>query len=314
MAITTILFKRGNSPLPQAILNPGEPGWTLDTGKLYIGIDAEGGRENKLINVLDEDDVNQIIARIDSIAESVETFDERIRLNKSAVTHLKDVTEAAKVWMSDTALVIAQLGGDIASINTTIGDMDADIAGIEGDLARETETRDNQFALALGFDKVTTISRRIGTGGNGYVTAADDLSWLQIGRVVAITLPDVGPYYYLAKLMASGKHPEDPDTTIYWLRIFRYNETMNLIKVPIIPDEDIPVGAESVALPRLLMLMQKDIDSSVLGGPMNQVHRYRRVEFIPRQITGGNIYIQDTEPSDPDSVWIDTNGIDLIME
>jgi hypothetical protein len=89
---------------------------------------------------------------------------------------------------------------------------------------------------------------------------------------------------------------------------------MNLIKVPIIPDDEIPDGAESVALPRLLMLVQKDIDSSELGGFMNQVHRYRRVEFIPRQITGGNIYIQNTEPSDPDCVWIDTNGIDLITE
>lgn len=245
---------------------------------------------------------------------AVETFDERIRLNANGITDFKDFKTTAETWMNDTARVIAQQGGDIASINTTIGDMKEDIAGIEGDLARETETRDAQFSLALGFDKVITISNRIGTGGNGFVTTTDDLSWLQIGRVVAITLPDVGPYYYLAKLMASGKLTDDPDTTAYWLRIFRYNETMNLINVPIIPEDEIPVGAESVALPRLLMLVQKDIDSSELGGSYSQVHRYRRVEFIPRQITGGNIYIQDTEPSDPDCVWIDTNGIDLIIE
>jgi len=31
------------------------------------------------------------------------------------------------------------------------------------------------------------------------------------------------------------------------------------------------------------------------------------------QVTGANIYIQDTQPTDTnDWVWIDTNGIDLI--
>lgn len=242
MAVTTILFKRGDSPISQVNLRPGEPGWTLDTGKLYIGIETEDGRQNKLINVLDEDEAEELLTQIESLVATMQNF------------------------------------------------------------------------LALGFDKVITISHRIGTGGNGYVTTTDDLSWLQIGRVVAITLPDVGPYYYLAKLTDARKLPDDPDTTAYWFRIFRYNETMNLIKVPIIPDDEIPDGAESVALPRLLMLVQKDIDSSELGGQYAQVHRYRRVEFIPRQITGGNIYIQNTEPSDPDCVWIDTNGIDLIME
>ncbi len=37
-------------------------------------------------------------------------------------------------------------------------------------------------------------------------------------------------------------------------------------------------------------------------------------EYAPNTITGGNIYIQNTEPSDPDCVWIDTKGIDLITE
>ena len=69
MAITTILFKRGNSPISQANLRPGEPGWTLDTGKLYIGIETEHGVESKLINVLDEQDVTELLARIASIEE-----------------------------------------------------------------------------------------------------------------------------------------------------------------------------------------------------------------------------------------------------
>lgn len=67
MAVTTILFKRGNSPISQANLRPGEPGWTLDTGKLYIGIETEHGVESKLINVLDEQDVTELLARIASI-------------------------------------------------------------------------------------------------------------------------------------------------------------------------------------------------------------------------------------------------------
>lgn len=69
MAVTTILFKRGNSPISQANLRPGEPGWTLDTGKLYIGIETEHGVESKLINVLDEQDVTELLARIASIEE-----------------------------------------------------------------------------------------------------------------------------------------------------------------------------------------------------------------------------------------------------
>ncbi|MFA7025827.1 MAG: hypothetical protein WC176_08180 [Candidatus Cloacimonadaceae bacterium] len=249
----------------------------------------DGVKETIISGLADiADDLEELFARIDSMASTVETFDDRITLNADYIHQLKVLLTTAEEWITDTDPVIAQQGGDIASINTTIGDMEADIAGIEGDLARETETRDNQFALALGFDKVITISHRIETVGNGYVTTTDDLSWLQIGRVVAITLPDVGPYYYLAKLIASGKLPEDPDTTAYILRIFRSNETMNLIKVPIIPDDEIPDGAESAALPRLLLLVQKDIDSSELGGPYAQVHRYRRVEFIPCQITDGD--------------------------
>jgi hypothetical protein len=69
MAVTTILFKRGNSPISQVNLRPGEPGWTLDTGKLYIGIETEHGIESKLINVLDEQDVTELLARIASIEE-----------------------------------------------------------------------------------------------------------------------------------------------------------------------------------------------------------------------------------------------------
>ena len=69
MAITTILFKRGNSPLPPNALLPGEPGWELDTGKLYIGIETEDGRDAKLINVLDENDVQELLAQINSIKE-----------------------------------------------------------------------------------------------------------------------------------------------------------------------------------------------------------------------------------------------------
>ena len=71
MAVTTILFKRGNSPISQVNLRPGEPGWTLDTGKLYIGIETEHGRDAKLINVLDENDVQELLAQINSIKESL---------------------------------------------------------------------------------------------------------------------------------------------------------------------------------------------------------------------------------------------------
>lgn len=51
-------------------------------------------------------------------------------------------------------------------------------------------------------------------------------------------------------------------------------------------------------------------------GPMDPQHqpiaRYSIVTYNPRQLIGGNIYIQPTEPLDPNCVWIDTNGIDLI--
>jgi hypothetical protein len=74
MAVTTILFKRGNSPISQVNLRPGEPGWTLDTGKLYIGIETEHGIESKLINVLDEQDVTELMAEIDAIKARIDTL------------------------------------------------------------------------------------------------------------------------------------------------------------------------------------------------------------------------------------------------
>lgn len=78
MTIRKILFKRGDSPIPQALLDPGEPGWRLDTGKLYIGIETGDGRDNKLINVLDEDAVEELFTRIESIAESISSITEGI--------------------------------------------------------------------------------------------------------------------------------------------------------------------------------------------------------------------------------------------
>jgi hypothetical protein len=58
MAITTILFKRGNSPLPPNTLLPGEPGWVLDTGELYIGM-PDGSQ--KKINTLTTEELIEII-------------------------------------------------------------------------------------------------------------------------------------------------------------------------------------------------------------------------------------------------------------
>ncbi len=44
------------------------------------------------------------------------------------------------------------------------------------------------------------------------------------------------------------------------------------------------------------------------------INRYSIVVYNPPQLIGKNIYIQSNEPTDPDCVWIDTNGIDLILE
>lgn len=34
-----------------------------------------------------------------------------------------------------------------------------------------------------------------------------------------------------------------------------------------------------------------------------------------KEVIGANIYVQDTQPDDPENwVWIDTNGIDQIIE
>ncbi|MDD2282998.1 MAG: hypothetical protein PHD92_06360 [Eubacteriales bacterium] len=41
---------------------------------------------------------------------------------------------------------------------------------------------------------------------------------------------------------------------------------------------------------------------------------YQLREYNPSGVFGGNIYIQNSEPDDPNCVWIDTNGIDLIIE
>ena len=57
MPVTTILFKRGNSPIPANALLPGEPGWTLDTGELYIGMPGGG---QKKINTLTTEELIEI--------------------------------------------------------------------------------------------------------------------------------------------------------------------------------------------------------------------------------------------------------------
>ena len=79
--------------------------------------------------------------------------------------------------------------------------------------------------------------------------------------------------------------------------------------------------------PRIKKIKPSDIDrlmrriaqiKNTTGADISQIEESilsitARIDDIST-ITGGNIYIQNTEPSDPDCVWIDTNGIDLIIE
>ncbi len=69
--ISKIQFKRGSSSnVSSAVLQGGEPAFTMDTEKLYIGTDSTGGTSKVLINPLSETQAQNIITTINDLGSA----------------------------------------------------------------------------------------------------------------------------------------------------------------------------------------------------------------------------------------------------
>ena len=73
----------------------------------------------------------------------------------------------------------------------------------------------------------------------------------------------------------------------------------------------------SSALSELVSIRQ-ELDAYIADSSVSDGLDAMRAEInqilSQNKVIGKDIYVQPTEPLDPDCLWIDTNGIDLIME
>lgn len=244
MAVTTILFKRGNSPLPPNALLPGEPGWTLDTGELYIGM-PDGGQ--KKVNELSDSE------RADIQANSI------ITAGKGCCVELTITDREPYTLTSD--LQSYNMSCTVLSFSAPRQALLPGMAVLFMD-----EYIDSYGTPGSGI-KMGIIS--------SYIEATRALTCRMVTRWEAVKIGNI--------IMSKETATDSANNT-------RHPELV-------------------VFTPQLLPLSE---DGIFVKAPHSAI--FVKQTYTPKTITGGNIYIQDNEPSDPDCVWIDTNGIDLIME
>lgn len=245
MPVTTILFKRGNSPIPANALLPGEPGWTLDTGELYIGM--PGGGQKK---------VNELSAseKADIQANSI------ITAGKGCCVELTITDREPYTLTSD--LQSYNMSCTVLSISAPRQALLPGMAVLFMD-----EYLDSFGNPASGI-KMGIIS--------SYIEATMALTCRMVTRWESVGIGNIIMSKETATTSQNNtRHPE--------LVVFT---------------------------PQLLPLI--DGDGIFVKSPDSAI--FVKQTYTPKTITGGNIYIQSNEPSDPDCVWIDTNGINLIIE
>lgn len=285
MAITTILFKRGNSPLPPNALLPGEPGWTLDTGELYIGM-PDGGQ--KKINELSASEKADIIRELEDIADDLDYLEERtIPLmirdalapvnsnigNNRRNIQANSIITAGKgccVELTITDRSPYTLTGDLQSYN-----MSCTVLSIS---APRQALLPGMAVLFMDeyLDSFGNPARGIKMGIiSSYIEATRSLTCRMVTRWEAVEIGNIIMSKETAT--ASANNARHPELVVFTPQLLPFSEDGIFVKSP---------------------------HSAI----------FVKQTYTPNTITGGNIYIQNTEPSDPDCVWIDTNGIDLITE
>ena len=257
MPVTTILFKRGNSPLPANALQPGEPGWTLDTGELYIGMPGGG---QKKIN-----------------GQAPEELDE---IRGEVLQALTDSLDARKIAAYRTAYRVVPKTEYVETF--------------ELDNVKRCFTGRMKIVL----DGVSVISYRDILPGSAIV-AQQRISTESDGRSYSM--------YYVDSM--------DYDTGIASLQAISRSEAV-AIGVVVISKEY--VRGKNTAPPSNQRHPMFEIwhPDPIIGDlswymlPFHPISYYLR-EYTPNTITGGNIYIQNTKPSNPQNndVWFDTRQI-----
>ena len=259
MAVRKIIFKRGDSPLPPNALLPGEPGWRLDTGELYIGM-PDGGQ--KKINAL--------------------TTEELIEIRGEVLQALTDSLDARKIAAYHTAYRVVP----------------------------KTE-----YVETFELDNV----KRCFTGRMKIV----------LDGVSVISYRDILPGSAIVAQQRISRHDDGSSYSMYYVDSMDYNTGIASLQA-ISRSEAVAIGVVVISKeyvrgntapssnqrhPMFEIWHPDPIigDLSWYKQPFHPISYYLR-EYTPKTITGGNIYIQSNEPSDPDCVWIDTNGIDLIIE
>lgn len=256
MAITTILFKRGNSPLPPNALLPGEPGWTLDTGELYIGMPGGG---QKKINTL--------------------TTEELIEIRGEVLQALTDSLDARKIAAYRTAYRVVPQTEYV-----------------------ETFVLDNVKRCYTGRMKIVLD----GVSGIRYRDILPGSAIVAQQRISPVSDGSSYSLYYVDSM--------DYNTGIASLQAISRAEA-TAIGVVVISKEYVRGNSAATSNqrhPRFEIWHPDPVLGDLLWylQPFYPISYYLR-EYTPNTITGGNIYIQGNEPSNPQNndVWFDTRQI-----
>ena len=259
MAVTTILFKRGNSPLPPNALLPGEPGWTLDTGELYIGM-PDGGQ--KKVNELSASEKETIIKELIDMADGLDYLEGNIQAN-SIITAGKGCC----VEMTITDRSPYTLTDDLQSYN-----MSCTVLSFS---APQQALLPGMAVLFMDeyLDCFDNPARGIKMGIiSSYIEATRALTCRMVTRWEAVEIGNI-----------------------------------------IMSKEDATASANNARHPELVVFTPQHppvlYDGIFVKTPHSAI--FVKQTYTPKTITGGNIYIQKNEPSNPQNndVWFDTRQI-----
>lgn len=282
MAITTILFKRGNSSLPAGALLPGEPGWRLDTGELYIGM-PDGGQ--KKINELSASEKAAIISGLADIADDLDHLEERIipLMIRDALTPVNSNISNNRRDIQANSIITAGKGccveititdrspytltGDLQSYNmscTVLSISAPRQALLPGMAVLFMDEYLDYFGTPSSGIKMGIIS--------SYIEATMALTCRMVTRWEAVEIGNIIMSKETAT--ASANNARHPELVVFTPQLLPFIKDGIFAKIP---------------------------DSAI----------FVKQTYTPKTITGGNIYIQNTAPSNPQNndVWFDTRQI-----
>jgi hypothetical protein len=282
MAITTILFKRGNAPLPADALLPGEPGWRLDTGELYIGMPGGG---QKKINELSASEKATIISGLADIADDLDHLEERTipLMIRDAIAPVNSQISNNRRDIQANSIITAGKGccTEITITDRSPYTLTSDLQSYNMSCTVLSISAPRQALLpgmAVLFmddylDYFGTPSRGIKMGIiSSYTEATSALTCRMVTRWEAVEIGNI----IMSKETAttSANNARHPELVVFTPQILPFIKDGIFVKTP---------------------------DSAI----------FVKQTYTPKTITGGNIYIQNTEPSNPQNndVWFDTRQI-----